>query len=348
MDRKWGLASALVGVAALLALVPSPEPIAEARGIQRVIAFGDSLMDCGTFGHIYATNPGRTYPQEIAEAYGIELSPNRQVEGYGHDGSVDPDGLCYAEGGAVTGSFTEPGFDHNEAPLAFSQQVRNFEMQHGRFRQQDLILVQIGGNDIIGPFYDKKLKAALMADAPLPSDIREQVEARIRHTAMNEVKLLRYLLSLGAQRLVVLNNTDYGKAPYLEPWTEQLAARNHELVRLYNQTLQANLPASDRLLLVDAYSVMEEVFAHYGNYGFTHAEGDACLPGREFCDPDSYVEPGADQAYIFGARGHFASRTHSMLAQVVLERIAQTWPGSAAQDKSLLMTARLSTEPTYH
>ncbi|MCO6705165.1 hypothetical protein KQH24_32905, partial [Streptomyces sp. CHB9.2] len=81
---------------------------------------------------------------------------------------------------------------------------------------------------------------------------------RIRHTALNEVKLLRYLLSLGAQRLVVLNNTDYGKAPYLEPWTEQVAQRNHDLVKLYNDTLQANLPAGDRLLLVDAYRVMEE------------------------------------------------------------------------------------------
>ena len=78
MGKHWGLTTALAGVAALLVLVPSPEPVAESRGIQRVIAFGDSLMDCGTFGHIYATNPGRTYPQEIADAYGIELGSIRE------------------------------------------------------------------------------------------------------------------------------------------------------------------------------------------------------------------------------------------------------------------------------
>ncbi len=37
-----------------------------------------------------------------------------------------------------------------------------------------------------------------------------------------------------------------------------------------------------------------------------------------------------------------------MLAQVVLERIAQTWPGSAVPDRPLLATARLNTEPTFH
>jgi hypothetical protein len=37
-----------------------------------------------------------------------------------------------------------------------------------------------------------------------------------------------------------------------------------------------------------------------------------------------------------------------MLAQVVLERIAQTWPDSAVPDRPLLASARLDSEPTFH
>ena len=73
--------------------------------ITRVVAFGDSLSDAGTYGWRFTTMPGLTFAQRLAIDLQQSPEPNERLSHYasayrGQAADGHPGGLNYAEGGA--------------------------------------------------------------------------------------------------------------------------------------------------------------------------------------------------------------------------------------------------------
>jgi hypothetical protein len=107
----------IAALIAAFALVFMPLTASFGADRLRVVAFGDSLLDAGTYapfpkatfnGGRFRTNPGWNFTQEIAQHYGDTLTP-AFVGGFGQP-LVANGGFDYAQGGSrVT---MQPGIDH--------------------------------------------------------------------------------------------------------------------------------------------------------------------------------------------------------------------------------------------
>ena len=104
--------------------------------VQRMVVFGDSLSDAGTYtpvaqavgGGKFTTNPGPVWAETVASQMGVELTP--AVMGYANQVQSCPKPGCfdYAQGGSRV---TDPnGIGHNNGAGALTypikQQLANF------------------------------------------------------------------------------------------------------------------------------------------------------------------------------------------------------------------------------
>lgn len=315
-------ASLSVAIASILSM---PSPSLASQSFDRIVAFGDSLTDCGTFGFIYATNPGMTWAQFVASHYGQDLSSNRKVKEYGDVQLLtNPQGLCYAEGGS---RIAEPnGTNPDQSPLPVKRQVENYISQHKSFGDQDLVLIFIGGNDIVSPFSDEKLGKKLVSGTGISNDEWAALEKDMEKYAGQEVKAIESIWAQGAKHIVVLNNMDYGKAPYQKDWSNAAALNTDKLVLSYNAALKKALPQNPDIALVDTYTFFNDIIANHEKYGFTYASGADACKGEYHCLPKGYAEPNANETYMFGGYGHFTVKTHKLLADFVIREAEKAWP----------------------
>jgi len=77
--------------------------------IRRVVSFGDSLSDAGTYWIRATTNPGLNFSQHLAIHFGQLPLPNEHLDdasqiSQGVHAFAGPGGLNYAEGGAKADS----------------------------------------------------------------------------------------------------------------------------------------------------------------------------------------------------------------------------------------------------
>jgi phospholipase/lecithinase/hemolysin len=319
--------------ATLLVCALSPlDAFADAAPIKRVVAFGDSLTDCGTFGMLFSTNPSLGFAQIVAAKYGHELGPNRKVQVFnGTDFVVNPPGLCYAEGGSRVAERRSDKHTRDQAPLPFTVQVENFQQQHRQFSPNDLVIVFIGGNDVVTPFRSPEFADVLVSGEGITDAMWTKMHDHMKTYAMQEVDTVRKLRSLGAERILVLNNMDYGKAPFQEKWSDAAAKNTDNLVRAYNEALAANLHKEPAVVLVDTYNFFEDLIANHQKYSFKTATADACKPELVYCFPKDYAESNSNETYVFGGYGHFTAKTHRLLADFVLKQVATAWPEAKAE-----------------
>lgn len=135
------LAAALLGASALaLAAVPSP---AQAQRIDRIVAFGDSYADDGNIFDLTGTPRPAPYPT------GRFSGGTNYIDTLGTLLSVPIDN--FAIGGALTDNRNTSG-----APLGFRTEFQSFlagggppafPRVSGRFGDNDLLAISIGGND---------------------------------------------------------------------------------------------------------------------------------------------------------------------------------------------------------
>jgi phospholipase/lecithinase/hemolysin len=99
--------------------------------IRRVVSFGDSLSDAGTYWFRFTTNPGLTFAQHLALHYGQMPFPNQHLDRYdeafqGNHGDSGPGGLNYAEGGAKADSaYSSVSQDPEGKPISARQQLNH-------------------------------------------------------------------------------------------------------------------------------------------------------------------------------------------------------------------------------
>jgi outer membrane lipase/esterase len=327
MPKFWFLA-----VITVLGCTPSGAvPAEELPPIRRVVSFGDSLSDAGTYWFRFTTNPGLTFAQHLALHYGQMPFPNQHLDRYedafqGQPGDSGPGGLNYAEGGAkVDSAYSTTSQNPEGKPISARQQLNHFLKQHHRFEADQLVTLFVGTNDV-AYHYDPNIAPALakeLREDRAPSS--EQMNAEIRRVeaaADATAAIARDIVKAGAQRLVVFNLFDLGQFP----WFQTPAAQTYvtTLVQAFNRRLATSVPKdSAHVLLLDTERFVDNLIANAAHYGFKHgAREDACgSPDHDYCYPETQATADADESYLFAAGEHLTTHSHRLLADWVLEQV---------------------------
>ena len=318
----------------------------------RVVSFGDSLSDVGTYnvrgsppvgpaqfsGGRYTTNPGLIWTELVARHYGDILSP-ASLGGFGMAPRPQA-GFGYAQGGARVSKNISINFaDVLAMPVA--AQVGEYLGANGRFNAAQVILVQGGGNDVINNVlaaYDGVIDP-------------EAVPALVSRAAADLAEVVDRIVLAGGEKIVLVNLPDIGNTP-LAAGNADLSQDLSSMSALFNQVLlrqvnQAGAPRRARpLVLVDAYGWTNERIANYRLYGFKASNQDvACSTPkivakalsiglanpltflREngsalLCANDTLTEARADQTFMFADELHPSTRMHELFGDFVLQRMA--------------------------
>jgi phospholipase/lecithinase/hemolysin len=323
----------------------------------QVVAFGDSLLDAGTYapfakvafhGGRFTTNPGLNFTQDVARHYGDRLTP-AFVGGFGQP--LEPaGGLDYAQGGSRVS--LQPGIGH--APMGYpdyalattvpvADQVNAYLSAHGGFNSDQLVLINGGANDI----FFELTNAATLSDA----------EAAIMEAAQDLAGIVGTLVANGAMHVVVMNVPDIGIAPFATLSSPPLPppAVLTGLSQLFNSTLEAALNPpifGGKAILIDAFTIIDNIIGNFQTYGFSVSNKNIacnlsaqvsiaaglCMknPGSLycintnpspfasslFCSPKTYTTEDADYTFMFADLVHPTTHLNKLFAYFVEQHIA--------------------------
>ena len=294
-------------MAAAIALAALPAMAGESP-YSHTVFFGDSLTDAGYFRPLlpadarpvtgqFTTNPGLVWAQHVADYYGLNGSANGNGQG----------GDNYAVGGARVAVDEAGGL--GVIPSLKSQATRYLAANGGKADANALYTVWGGAND-------------LFAAARQPA----QAQAILGAAVSGQVALVGALKQAGAQYVLVPNLPDVGLAPQFRSLGPAGAAQATALADGYNKALYGGLKqAGIEFIPLDTFSVLREVVANPGMYGFSNVTGTACKidPNNSTqsiltCNPTSYVSPDAAKTYLFADGVHPTSAGHELLGQYAL------------------------------
>lgn len=164
------------------------------------------------------------------------------------------------------------------------------------------------------------------------------------------------LQAAGARYILMPNVPDLGLTPSF--LVQGQSATGTFLATTYNDALfDALAGAGLRVIPVDVFSLIQEIAADPGTYGFTNVTGTACLPAFTAssltCSPGSYASPDAGDTYAFADGVHPTGAAHEIIADLALvmlegPRQVAVLPHSAAMTgraRAERVAARLATPP---
>ncbi len=290
-------------LAAALAIAAAP---AFAGGpYSQTVFFGDSLTDSGFFRPLlpasvrpvtgqFTTNPGFVWSQWVADYYGTGAVPN----GNGQTGTN------YAAGGARVGINTTGAL--GPIPSLATQMNNHLTANGGRADSRALYTVWGGANDLF---------AITNAGADPTTTIAAAVAS--------EVGIVGTLRNAGAQYIMVATVPDLGVTPAFRALGAAAQAQGTALSTNYNNALFGTLSSNGlRVIPLDTFTLIREIVANAGAYGFTNITGTACQPqitaNSLTCNPTSYVTPDAPNTYLFADGVHPTSRAHQILSQYAI------------------------------
>jgi phospholipase/lecithinase/hemolysin len=318
----------------------------------QVVAFGDSLMDAGTYspfaelafgGGRFTTNPGTIFVQDVARYYGDNLTP-AFLGGYGLP-LVPAAGLDYAQGGSRVK--LQPGIDHaaagtpnaafaEQTSIPVKDQVSEYLRAYARFRSRQLVMINGGANDV---FFNLESAQA----AGTESAQQAAVEA-IQQAASDLVDVANTVIENGATRVVLFNLPDIGTSP------QGVASADHgqlftQITKLFNTTLtntleQRNL--TNKVVLIDSFTIIDGIMANFRENGFTVTNtATACNLQAQianatqlhlknpdefgislFCSPNTFTMKSADQTFMFADMVHPATHLSTLFAHIVEKQLA--------------------------
>lgn len=319
--RRWRAGLAAAAVALLVAACGgsddgdevsiSAPTTAPAGGFVSLVSFGDSLSDVGTYtpataipgtnppvylGGKFTTNgPGGTvWVENIAAELGLVVTPAEV--GFAGQSIACPaaaQGLAntctgYGQGGA---RITDPagiGFEQGALTVPLKKQIANHLERFGGFRENDLIVVFGGNNDVFVQFAAfveaaQRIQAQAAAGAITPEQARQLLTAA-QLAAFDEMKkaaldLAGYvkndILARGGRYVAVLNLPDSTMTPFGAALPATLRPVLTDIVNVFNLWLAEgliNLPVR----LVDANAFFRDAYLNPGKYGFTNNTVPAC------------------------------------------------------------------------
>ncbi len=278
----------------------------------RVVVFGDSLSDVGTYAPVaslkgggkFTTNPGKIWVENVSEYMGLSMKPNRH-EGFGIPFKIIG-GFNYAQGGA---RLVGPGemVDNNEKATRYSarpiaEQVGYFLIDQQAFAATDLVFIQGGANDVLSQL--RQVGSKIITP--------QQAIANMEQAAEDLSIIVGNLQNSEAKHIVLVNLPMIQKTPKAlgsSIATQMLIA---QMVQTFNSTLAAKVILLD-LLFVDLYSFDKNFTDHYLDYGFENVDQEACdttkLYGGTslFCSPKTLRTPNAAMVRKFADNLHPAT-----------------------------------------
>lgn len=285
-----------------IALALAAAPALAAGPYSQTWFFGDSLTDSGFFRPLlpasvrpvtgqFTTNPGFVWSQYLADYYGTSAGAN----GNGQFGTN------YAAGGARVGINSTGAL----GPIpSMATQVNNYLTANGgRADSRALYTVWGGANDLF---------AITNAGADPTTTIAGAVAS--------QVGIVATLRNAGAKYILVPTVPDLGLTPAFRAQGPVVQATGTTLTNNYNNALFGALAGNGlRVIPLDTVTLLREIAANPGAYGFTNITGTACQPqitaNSLTCNPTSYVTPDAPNTYLFADGVHPTSRAHQILAQ---------------------------------
>ncbi|AXW16945.1 MULTISPECIES: SGNH/GDSL hydrolase family protein [Ralstonia solanacearum species complex] len=304
--------------------------------VQRMVVFGDSLSDAGTYtpvaqavgGGRFTTNPGPVWAETVASQLGVALTP--AVMGYGTSVQSCPKAGCfdYAQGGSRV---TDPdGIGHNGGAGALTypvkQQLANFyAASNNAFNgNSDIVFVLAGNNDIF--FWSAAVATSSSGVTPAIAT------AQVQQAATDLVGYVKDMIAKGATQVYVFNLPDSSLTPQgvASGTTGQELLR--ALVGAFNTTLQSGL-AGTSARIIDFNSQLTAVIQNGASFGFANTSATACdatkvnalVPNAGgsslFCSANTLVASGADQSYLFADGVHPTTAGHRLIASNVLARL---------------------------
>lgn len=304
--------------------------------VQRMVVFGDSLSDAGTYtpvaqavgGGKFTTNPGPVWAETVASQMGVALTP--AVMGYANQVQTCPKPGCfdYAQGGSRV---TDPnGIGHNNGAGALTypikQQLANFyAVSNNTFNgNSDVVFVFGGNNDIF--YWAGAVGQTGPGGVPVTPAL---AAAQVQQAATELVGYVKDMISKNATQLYVFNLPDSSLTPQGVGQGPAAQALLKSLVGVFNTTLQNGL-AGTSARVIDFNSQLTAVIQNGAMFGFTNTSTPACdaskMPSSAggsslFCSSSTLVATGADQTYLFADGVHPTTGGHRLIASNVLQRL---------------------------
>ncbi len=287
----------------------------------RIISFGDSLSDMGTYalaagplgGGKFTTNPGKIWLEVVADHLSLPIKSNRQ-EGFGLPTRF-LGGFGYAQGGS---QLIFDSKDENFTARPVAAQIGYFLLQNGFFLPGDLVLIQGGANDIFAQMN------ALKSGTITPQEaIQNMAQAADDFSVM-----IANVRNSGAQKLIVVNLPMIEQTPKvlsLDPAVQKIVAA---MVATFNSTLATKVIAM-KVTLIDFYSFDKSFNLNYVELGFSDITHTACLSkglpsgSSLFCSPKTLTEVGADQKYKYADGVHPTTGYSKLVGDYIYARILE-------------------------
>lgn len=343
MKTKKRILPALI--LSLFASFAAPAVQAQEQRFTGVYVFGDSLSDAGYYRSVllglglpaavvaqlgrFTTNPGPVWSEIVSQHYGFTPSPSN-VSG----------GNIFAQGGARVAE-PSPATPTGSAQRPVSTQITEFLSRSGGTADPNaLYFVWAGGNDFLQGI--AQFQAGQITQA--------QLQTSVLGAASAEIQQIARLRAAGAQYIAVFGLPNIGLAPASLAGGAAAVAGATQLSAGYNTTLFTGLQAAGmRVIPVDVFSLINQIAASPGTYGFTNITGIACGPfppittsgNSQFCLPTNLVASGADMGFLFADAVHPTAGTHRIIANFVTSLI------DGPTQHSLLAEAALRTRNSH-
>ncbi|MFZ9036327.1 MAG: SGNH/GDSL hydrolase family protein [Francisellaceae bacterium] len=284
--------------------------------ITRVVVFGDSLQDNGNLIKTLKI-PGEPFYQgrfsngKVAIEYFTEALSMRQ----GDDIAL----LNYAIGGAMS-SGKNPKSILTADAFSVSQQIDRFVASQGRFRQEEMVILNGGGNNMLFAIHDEKPYINISAIWRVAEDLICSIDRLIR---------------LGAREIIVWNVPDVTEAPAFEVsvlprfivgWLKHylkhgIKKQNGRLAKGIDM-LTAKYPFV-RLRLFDTYGFLHQVIENPLAYGFDDISG-VCVESFGGVDAKGVIQTDIPiindpVTHLFWDYVHPTTKAHKLLADEMLK-----------------------------
>jgi phospholipase/lecithinase/hemolysin len=303
-------------------------PAPSTNTTSRIVAFGDSLTDGGTYSRAnsailqsaagipaaaantvgkFTNSPGSVWVEVLASKLSLTIAPERFEVGAANPVAATngansaANATNYAQGGSRVAGFPGIGCNPNaagvctgNAAVPVSTQIDR-ALAKGNFQPTDLVLYWAGANDVFhnATLASNDLTAATIAAGRALTATEQQAILGKYVIAMEEAGLatmnqLRRLKAAGAQRIVVMTIPNAANSPY----GDANAAAKPLLTALssaYNDQLKKEIALNDPgVLLFDAGALATAYRNNPAANGFTNVTIPVCNVPTAFGNSSSF------------------------------------------------------------
>jgi phospholipase/lecithinase/hemolysin len=305
------LAKGLMASVAVASLVLSgcSSDSSETKGTPRVVVFGDSLVDVGTFGYKYTTQgsaptgpvSNKVLPEVIAASLGAN-QPCAYFRSNDEGTSYEPPTTGCTGFGVGGGRILHPlATSPKSLPVQFDAAASAI----GSYTNDDVVVISISGNDGADLIVDYLAFAlgsptnfitrtkGILGDATVTA-LRnaDPTGATIGIAYMTALATKTYelvqtkLLNRGANKVLLANSPKLSVTPRLAiglaqqttPQREQLVVLFDTWVKSYNEQLAVKFAPEPRVAIFDLYGLMDTSATTPATYGFTNSRDASCPP----------------------------------------------------------------------